>query len=90
MDLINHVVTSTEEIAMEDIGRSEEAYIRVYGIELKTDTGRVCIEFRNSSNGYYGAEIKCTDEKGFSRFRFKEPVVFRLLERDLEFGFLRL
>ena len=32
-------------------------YIQYYGLCIKTDKGDIVIEYRNSSNGYYGGEL---------------------------------
>lgn len=36
-------------------------YIRVYTVDIKTRRGVFTIEFRNSSNGYYGGSIEVTN-----------------------------
>lgn len=38
-------------------GEEDGDYITYYGLSIKTDKGDIVIEYRNSSNGYYGGEL---------------------------------
>lgn len=49
-------VVSTEEETIDSFDEGYD-YIQVYGIRIVTDKGRAVIEFRNSSNGYYGGWV---------------------------------
>ena len=76
-NLINHKVVSVEEIdtgdAPED-GRCRQEYDDLYCIKIKTEKGHADIEFRNSSNGYYGGwlELHSTDGKLPEGVKFKK------------------
>lgn len=35
--------------------------IKYYGLEIRTDKGSAVIDYRNSSNGYYGGSLSCTE-----------------------------
>lgn len=48
------IIGMEEKPEVEDESSSEGECIRVYGYTLKTAVGYTDIEFRNSSNGYYG------------------------------------
>ena len=50
------VVSVVERDAKHDVedGRSRQDYDEVYGYTITTNLGTSVIEFRNSSNGYYG------------------------------------
>lgn len=39
-------------------------YIQYYGAKLTTDKGDLVIDYRNSSNGYYGGNIVWPDDEG--------------------------
>jgi len=68
-NLIGHEISSVEEI---DIGKvfligsygpvdeygEEHDCLQLYGIKLTTELGNSRIEFRNSSNGYYGGWVE--------------------------------
>jgi hypothetical protein len=57
--LIGQVVREVEEVAMPDLkdNFSRQAVDTLYGFKLRTDLGVADIEFRNSSNGYYGGQL---------------------------------
>lgn len=39
--------------------------LQVYGIQIVTDKGEIVIDFRNSSNGYYGGNLSWPDDDCF-------------------------
>lgn len=45
-----------------DVTRREHECLKVYNTTFRTDRGDIVLEFRNSSNGYYGGSL--TDESG--------------------------
>ena len=49
----------------QDMGEFEESYdtIRVYQTAFATNRGEIIVEYRNSSNGYYGGWIEGPDEQ---------------------------
>lgn len=71
-DVIGHKVTKVESVSMDDIqsysdtlrklaNEDDDHYgevVQLYGYKLTTTGGRALIEFRNSSNGYYGGSIE--------------------------------
>lgn len=44
---------------------SEYEVIQVYGLKITTDKGDLIIEYRNSSNGYYGGSLAWPDDSYF-------------------------
>jgi hypothetical protein len=40
----------------------EHECLQVYGLEITTDKGEIVIDFRNSSNGYYGGNLSWPDD----------------------------
>lgn len=44
---------------------SEDEVINVYGLKITTDKGDLIIDYRNSSNGYYGGSLSWPDDKYF-------------------------
>jgi hypothetical protein len=56
--LLGEVVREIEDVAMPDETEQDGEYIKYYGIALRTDKGICRIEYRNSSNGYYGGSLQ--------------------------------
>jgi hypothetical protein len=60
--LIGGTVISAESVPMRkpdhDDARTRQDEDEIYGIKIVTDKGRSLIEFRNSSNGYYGGNLE--------------------------------
>lgn len=54
--LFGGIVVSTEEETIDSFDEGYD-YIQVYGIKIVTNKGRAVVEFRNSSNGYYGGWV---------------------------------
>lgn len=53
------VVQSAEEIDMPDLGGMPGCdVVEYYGLKIVTDKGHVVIDYRNDSNGYYGASLE--------------------------------
>jgi hypothetical protein len=54
--------------AVEDLDLNKEPtetdgdYIQFYGCKIVTDRGEIVIDYRNSSNGYYGGSITWPDD----------------------------
>lgn len=40
-------------------------YIQFYGLKIVTDRGAIELDYRNSSNGYYGGSLSWPDDKWF-------------------------
>lgn len=56
-------VVSVEDIAMPDLGSPDEYdVIAYYGCKIITDRGEIIIDYRNSSNGYYGGSLSWPGE----------------------------
>jgi hypothetical protein len=81
--LIGTTVTESEEVKMSEVkdGRTRQEYDSFYGIKLKTDKGYASIVYRNSSNGYYGGDIKFRDNKRESIF-VNKPVQLTEITSD--------
>jgi len=56
-DIAGSVVTAVGE---REMGEMEQVYgtIRVYETSFRTDRGDIVVEYRNSSNGYYGGNLR--------------------------------
>lgn len=51
-------VTSAEDVDMPDLGSPDDYdVIAYYGFKIQTDKGDILIDYRNSSNGYYGGNL---------------------------------
>lgn len=64
--LLNSTIVSIEDVDMSSLNignHPEHDYLQVYGIKIKTNKGYADIEFRNSSNGYYGGSIERIDPR---------------------------
>jgi len=62
--LIGHVVTDVKQVGMErpiEDDKVRQDYDILYCVNIKTDGGYADLEFRNSSNGYYGGWISVVD-----------------------------
>lgn len=51
----------------------EGEYIKYYGFEIVTDNGSIVIDYRNSSNGYYGGNIVFDNDRFYGGV-FKQNV----------------
>ena len=53
------LVFKAEDLEMPDSARDDENHevIAFYGLKLTTDKGEIIIDYRNSSNGYYGGNL---------------------------------
>lgn len=62
--LLGHTVSASRvtELGAAADARTRREYDKLYGVTLTTDYGRCDIVFRNSSNGYYGGEIRLWEE----------------------------
>lgn len=59
-------VLSAEDVNMPDLGSPEEYdVIAYYGFKITTDKGEILIDYRNSSNGYYGGNLSWPDDGYF-------------------------
>lgn len=87
-DRINEfLVESVEEIELgEGIGTRQE-YDKLYGVKLKSSKRYedIFIEFRNSSNGYYGGSINFTDDP--KKFRHGSTNFDEITFKSLASGF---
>jgi hypothetical protein len=62
--LLGHTVTKAWEVEMPDApddGKGRQESDLLYGFRLTTTGGRADVEFRNSSNGYYGGRLDSVD-----------------------------
>jgi hypothetical protein len=65
--LIDATVLEVEDTSMPDLGSPGEydGVIAYYGCKITTTKGRAVIDYRNSSNGYYGGNLSWPDDKYF-------------------------
>ena len=66
--LLNQIVTNVEEIYMDEKlpevkaiiedGKTRQEYDQLYSVKITTPRGVCELEFRNSSNGYYGGTLE--------------------------------
>lgn len=75
--LVGGTVTSVCEIAMGSIedGITRQEFDQLYSIKFVTDRGHADIDFRNSSNGYYGGYLDLSALGS-------EKVVWKLITAD--------
>lgn len=58
-------------VSVEDLDLKKEAdetdgdYIQFYGCKIVTDRGEIVIDYRNSSNGYYGGNLSWPEDGYF-------------------------
>lgn len=57
-------VLSVEDINMpgEEYSEEDYEYLQFYGCRITTDKGQCVIDYRNSSNGFYGGDLCWSDE----------------------------
>lgn len=60
------IVTSVEEIPMDEASVKPWEWIKIYATELRTTAGIVTIEYRNESNGYYGGWMYLEQSPGMT------------------------
>jgi hypothetical protein len=53
---------------------SEYEIIAFYGLKITTDKGDIIIDYRNSSNGYYGGNLSWPNDNYFYRGVFGQNV----------------
>jgi len=59
-------VISVSSLDMPDLGQLEEYdVVQYYGCKIATDKGDIIIDYRNSSNGYYGGDLVWPDDTYF-------------------------
>ena len=64
--LIGGEVTAVEDLAMPDLGQPDEYdVIEYYGCKITTTKGACVIDYRNSSNGYYGGSLSWPSDDYF-------------------------
>lgn len=51
------IVTSVEDLGCLDEVEEDSDYIKTYEYVIKTNKGSIHVEFRNSSNGFYGGSL---------------------------------
>jgi len=59
------LVVDVEDIDMPDLGSLDYESVAYYGCKITTDKGHIIIDYRNSSNGYYGGNISFPDDGHF-------------------------
>lgn len=82
LSLVGSTVTSVTEVPLgEAVGyRGRQDFTRKYCIKIVSTGGHTDIEFRNSSNGYYGGEVVFVTNK-----KFYKKVLWRKIEDDITF-----
>jgi len=66
--LLGQIVTAVEQINMGEIaedGKSRQESDELYSVKLTTGRGVADVEFRNSSNGYYGGNVEFCDAENW-------------------------
>lgn len=59
-------VTAVSDLDLPGVDQKDEYdFIAVYGCKITTDKGEIVIDYRNSSNGYYGGNLSWPDDKYF-------------------------
>lgn len=59
-------VTSVEDLDMPREPEDDDGeFIQFYGCKITTDKGEIVIDYRNSSNGYYGGDLVWPDDDYF-------------------------
>lgn len=63
-------VVSVENIELPGSNENDPEYdcLRVYGLLIVTDRGELVIDYRNSSNGYYGGDLVWPGERYYMEF----------------------
>ena len=81
--LLGHVVRQVEQVDMGDIddGKTRQEFDQLYSVKIVTDGGHAEIEFRNSSNGYYGGWLSVEDGDVETRWNDK-PIYYSSLKDD--------
>lgn len=52
------LVVSADDLQMPDLGsQGDYEFIAYYGFKIVTDKGEIILDYRNSSNGYYGGNL---------------------------------
>lgn len=61
-------VTAVEDVDMpgEEYDADEHECLQFYGCRISTDKGDILIDYRNSSNGYYGGSLEWPE--GYGRY----------------------
>lgn len=61
------LVVSADNLDMNkpDLSNDEYECLRYYGFKIVTDKGEIVIDYRNSSNGYYGGSLAWPDSDYF-------------------------
>jgi hypothetical protein len=72
-NILGHLVIAVEDVEIDKVlptnrrgydidehGEEHES-LQLYGVKITTDVGTALLEFRNSSNGYYGGSISYTE-----------------------------
>lgn len=83
--LIDSLVTETRAVELEEgkappsgvpssesltaSGRSWQEEDKLYGYVITTERGRCTVAFRNSSNGYYGGDLRLSDRGAGAKWR---------------------
>lgn len=58
-------VLSVEELHLPEDQEMDYEVIQFYGLKLLTDKGEFLLDYRNSSNGYYGGNLSWPDDSYF-------------------------
>jgi hypothetical protein len=53
------------ELPGSDDNHPEHDCLQVYGLKVTTNKGEIVIDYRNSSNGYYGGNLSWPDDRYF-------------------------
>lgn len=58
-------VISVNDIKLPGTVEDDDGCMQVYGLKVTTDKGEIIIDYRNSSNGYYGGNLSFPDDEYF-------------------------
>lgn len=61
------LVVSVEGVSLGEKKDPEHECLSLYGLKVTTDKGLLEIDFRNSSNGYYGGSLMFPGDYGYGR-----------------------
>lgn len=81
MDEISEYYRGDSEYRRED-DHHEHDVLKFYSMKIKTTKGMCEIEYRNSSNGYYGASVSLMPTKESSAYDWKGDDDFHILAKD--------
>jgi hypothetical protein len=60
-DIAGATLLEVEDVGAGEIDSPDHECLQVYNTRFKTDRGEIVLEYRNSSNGYYGGYLVACD-----------------------------